>query len=68
MKSELSEQSSKKYSDIKFHENPFNVSRFVPGGQINGSADGRADIKKMIVAFRNFAYVHIKEKIFIKSH
>ena len=41
----------KKYVNIEFHYNPFNRSRVVPCGQI----DGRMDMKKLIIAFRNFA-------------
>ena len=36
---------------MKFHENPFDGSRVVPCGRM----DGRTDITKLIVAFRNFA-------------
>ena len=39
-----------KYSNIKFHENPSNVSPVVP----HGRPDGRTDITKLIVAFHNF--------------
>jgi len=38
---------SKKYSNIKFHENQPNGSRAVPCGQ--------TDMTNLIVAFRNFA-------------
>jgi hypothetical protein len=40
---------SKKYPNIKFHENPSCRSRAVPRG--------RTDMTKLIVAFRNFANV-----------
>jgi len=36
-----------KYSNIKFHENPYIGSRAVPCG--------RTDMTKLAVAFRNFA-------------
>jgi len=47
MKSEFSIQKLEKYSRIKFHENPFSVSPAV--------ACRPTDIKKLIVAFPNFA-------------
>jgi hypothetical protein len=43
----FSRQIFKKYSNIKFHENPSSGSRVVPCGQ--------TDRTKLIVAFRNFA-------------
>jgi hypothetical protein len=46
MKVEFSRQTFEKYSDMKFHENPFSGSQNVPCG--------RTDVK-LIVAFRNFA-------------
>jgi hypothetical protein len=53
MKIEFSRQFLKKYSNIKFNENPFCGSRVVPCGQ----QDGRTDMKKLIVVFRIFANV-----------
>jgi hypothetical protein len=47
MKLGFSRQIFEKYSSIKFHENPSNGSRTVP--------HRRADMTKVIVAFRNFA-------------
>jgi hypothetical protein len=47
----ISGKTSEKYSHIKFNENSFNGSRFVPCGQ----TDGRTDMKKLVVAFRNFS-------------
>jgi len=44
---ELSGQSFRKYSYIKFHENPSSESRVVEGGW--------AEMTKLRVAFRNFA-------------
>ena len=40
-----------KNSDVKFHENPSSGSREVPCGQ----TDGQKDMRKLIVAFGNFA-------------
>jgi hypothetical protein len=51
MKLEFSRQIFKRYSDIKFHENPFSGSTVV----IYGRVDGRTDMTKLTVAFRNFA-------------
>ena len=53
---ELSRQILKKKSkNVKFHENPSSVSRIVPCGQKDGRTDGRTDMTKLIVDFRNFA-------------
>jgi hypothetical protein len=46
-------QRFEKYSDIKFHENPSSGSRVVPCRQ----TDGRTDMMKLIVTFRNFVKV-----------
>jgi len=43
---EFSRQFFEKYSNIKFHENPFGGSRVVPCGP--------TDMMKLIVAFRDF--------------
>jgi len=45
----FSTNSRKKYSNIKFHENPSSGSRAVPCGQTDGK------MRKLTVAFRNFA-------------
>jgi hypothetical protein len=60
MKLELSQQIFKKRSSIKFHEKPLSGSRAVSCGM----TDGRADMKKLIFAFRNFAKVakNVKHK------
>ena len=50
MKLEFSRQIFEKFSNIKFHENPCSCS-LVPCGQ----TDGRTDITKPTVTFRNFA-------------
>jgi hypothetical protein len=42
-----------KYSDIKFHENPFSGRRVVAYGR----TDRRIDITKLIVAFRDLENV-----------
>jgi hypothetical protein len=49
MKIEFSQQILKKYSNIKFHENPSSGSRVVTCGQ--------TDVMNLIVAFLNFANV-----------
>jgi hypothetical protein len=51
MKLGFSWQIFEKYSNIKFHENPTSGSRVVPCGQ----TDGRKDMTKLVVAFRNIA-------------
>jgi hypothetical protein len=51
MKLEFPRQIFEKYTNIKFHENPFSGSQVVPYGQ----TDGRAEMTKLIVAFCNFA-------------
>jgi hypothetical protein len=51
VKLELSRQTFEKYLHIKFNENQTRGSRVVPCGLI----DGRTDMTKLIVAFRNFA-------------
>ena len=51
MKLECFQQIFEKYSNKKFHENPSSGSRVVPYGQ----TDGRIDMMKLTVAFRNFA-------------
>ena len=53
MKLEFSRQSVEKYSNINFHENPFNGSRV---------ACGQTDMTTLIVAFRNFANVPKNEQ------
>ena len=55
MKLQFSWQSYKKYSDIKFHENPFSGSRDVPFGQ--------TDLMKLIIAFCNFVNNYYKEAV-----
>jgi hypothetical protein len=51
MKLEISRHIFQKYSNIKFHENPFSGSRVVPCGW----TDGQADMTKLTVVSRNFA-------------
>jgi len=43
MNREISGQVCKKFSNIKFHENPSFWSRVVPCGQKDGRTDGRTD-------------------------
>ena len=47
---EFSGQMFGKYSNSKFHENPFSGSRVV--------TDEQTDMTKLIAAFRNFANAH----------
>ena len=49
-KTEFSQKISEKYSNIKFHENPI---LWEPSCSMR--ADGRAEMTKLTVAFRNFA-------------
>jgi len=51
MKVEFCGQIFEKYSNKKFHENPFDGSRVVPYGR----TDGQTDMTKVIVTSRNFA-------------
>jgi hypothetical protein len=56
MKLEFSPQIFKKYTNIKFHENPSVGKRGVHGIKgTNNLTEGQADIMNLIVAFRNFA-------------
>jgi hypothetical protein len=41
MKIEFSGQIFNKYSNIKFHENPYSWSPIVPCGKMDGRADGQ---------------------------
>jgi len=56
MKLEFSRQIVEKYSDFKFHKNPSIGSRVF-------HADGRTDMTKLIVTFRNFANAPKKTQI-----
>ena len=51
MKLEFSPQVFERYSNMKFNENPSSESPVVPCRR----TDGRTDMMKMTVAFRNFA-------------
>ena len=63
MKLEFSWKSFKKYSDIKFHENPSSGSQIVPCGQMDGwtacqpvrQTERQTDMTKLIDACRSFA-------------
>jgi len=48
---EGSGQIFEKYSNTKFHENPYSRSGVV---HADGRTDGQTDMKKLIVAFHNF--------------
>jgi len=50
---EFSLWSVEKYSDVTFKENPSIGSRVVPCERKEGRIDGRTDMTKLIVAFRN---------------
>jgi len=54
MKLEFSWQIFKKYSNIKFNENPFSASRAVPCRETDWQK-GRQDLMKLTVAFCKFA-------------
>jgi len=53
MKLEFSGQFFEKNSNVKFRENPSSGSRGVPCGRTDGKKEGRTDMTKLIVAFRN---------------
>jgi hypothetical protein len=56
MKLNILDRVSKKYSNVKFHENPFSGSRVVPCG--------RTDMTTLVVAFRKFENVPKKNAVF----
>jgi len=60
MKLEFSRQIFKKYSNIKFHENPSSGSRVVARRR----TDGRTDMTKLTFAFRNFVKAPKNAEIF----
>jgi hypothetical protein len=55
MKLEFSSQIFEKYSNIKFHENPFRGSEVFLCGREDGRTAGYTDTTKIRVAFRNVA-------------
>jgi hypothetical protein len=55
MKVAFSKRIFEKFSNIKFHGNVSSGSRVVPCGQMYGRTDGRTDMMKRTVAFRNVA-------------
>jgi len=56
MKLEFSGQVSEKYSNIKFHENPFSGSGVVTCTDVQ--TDRQTYMTKLIVTFRNFVKAH----------
>ena len=54
---------------MKFHENPSSGSRVVPCGETDvrtyGQTERRTDLRKLIVASRNFANASKKESEFL---
>jgi len=50
MKLKFSEHIFEKYINTKFHKNPSSGNQVVPCGR----AEGRTDMRKLIVAFHNF--------------
>jgi len=54
MKLEHSRQLFEKYSNMKFHENPFSVSRLFHS---DGRTNGQTDMTNLIVSFRNFTNI-----------
>jgi hypothetical protein len=51
MKLELSQEILEKYSNIKFHGNPFSGSRHVSWGQTNGETDRHDEVKSYFPQF-----------------
>ena len=68
MKFEFSRHILEKYSNVKFHENPYNVSRDLPCGQTDGWTDGQTDMRNLIVAFSNFASASKNDYFLIVDH
>jgi len=69
MKLEFPRRIFKKYSNMKFHENPSRGSRVVPRGRMDGRTDGRTDVTMLTLAFRNFSNAPKKIKqAFSKRH
>jgi hypothetical protein len=62
MELEFSRQIFEKYSNVKFNKNPTSGSRVFPCGQM----DGRTNMTKLIVAFRNFATAPINMLMSLK--
>jgi hypothetical protein len=72
MKLENSQQILEKYSNMKFHGNPSSGSRSIPrvltNGRTDRRTDGKSDMMKVIVAFRNFAYAPKQYINFLNFH
>jgi hypothetical protein len=62
IKAEFSRQIFRKFSNIKFHENPSSGSRLIPWGR----TDRQTDITRLTDAFRNFANAPNKDKWYLK--
>jgi hypothetical protein len=60
MKLEFSQQIIEKYSNIKFHKNPFIGTQVVP---CEKRTDGQTDMTNLTVTFRNFANVPNDETV-----
>jgi hypothetical protein len=63
MKPEISLKIFNKTSDIKFHENPPSGEKFFSCGQRD--TDGRTDVTKILVDFRNFFAQAPKNVIYV---
>jgi len=58
IKLEFSRQIFEKSRNTKFHENQSNGRRVFPSARTEERKDGRTDMPKLMVAFRNFAKKH----------
>jgi hypothetical protein len=65
MKFDFSGQIFEKVSNIKFHQNPSSESRVVQCGQTERRTNRQTDMRKLIVAFRNFSNSPKKVKLLL---